>query len=71
MREPFRETQLAQVCQSGVRQTMTPSVHRAVGKGKNSVLLNGTEGLDTILAKARTEYLLGVLDNWTEMVPFR
>jgi hypothetical protein len=54
----------------------TLSVHRTVGKGKNSVLLNGTEGLDTILAKpkARTEYLLGVLvllDNWTEMVPFR
>jgi hypothetical protein len=38
---------------------------------KDSVLLNGTEGLYTTLAKARTEYLLGVLDNWTEKVPFR
>ena len=58
-------------CQRPVPDDDTLSVHRTVGKGKNSVLLNGTEGLDTILAKARTEYLLGVLDNWTEMVPFR
>ena len=73
MCKPFRmrDTTGASVSKWRGADDDTLSVHRTVGKGKNSVLLNGTEGLDTILAKARTEYLLGVLDNWTEMVPFR